>query len=82
MKLKQTLILFLLSISSINAESTPTIQVIISSDNSIYEQALFGLQTSLQREIKVDYYDLILKKKYRIKNIDELREDKLNKILK
>ncbi|GBF49826.1 oligopeptide ABC transporter, oligopeptide-binding protein [Leptospira ryugenii] len=60
MKLKQTLILFLLSLSSIYAESTPTIQVIISSDNSIYEQALFGLQTSLQREIKVDYYDLIL----------------------
>jgi hypothetical protein len=33
-------------------------------------------------ETKVNYYELILKKKYRIKNIDELRENKLNSILK
>ena len=33
-------------------------------------------------ETKVDYYDLILKKKYRIKNVDEIREDKLNSLFK
>lgn len=34
-----------------------------------------------QVETKIDYYDLILKKKYRIKNIDQIREDKLNSLL-
>lgn len=31
---------------------------------------------------KVNFYDVILKKKYRIKTVDELREDKLNSLLK
>lgn len=42
----------------------------------IWETSKDGVRT------KVDYYDLILKKKYRIKNIDEIREDKLKSILK
>lgn len=33
-------------------------------------------------ETVVDYYDLILKKKFRIKSVDEMREDKLNSLLK
>ena len=33
-------------------------------------------------ETKVDYYDLILKKKYRLKKIEELREEKLNSLFK
>jgi len=32
--------------------------------------------------VTTDYYDLILKKKFRIKNIDEMREDKLKSLLK
>lgn len=33
-------------------------------------------------ETKINYYDTILKKKYILKNIDEVREDKLNSLLK
>jgi len=33
-------------------------------------------------ETKINFYDIILKKKYRIKNIDEIREDKLNSLFK
>jgi len=31
--------------------------------------------------VTTDYYDIILKKKYRIKNIDEIREEKIKNIL-
>ena len=44
--------------------------------NQIWEVSKDGVRT------KVDYYDLILKKKYRIKSNDEVREDKLNSLLK
>jgi len=33
-------------------------------------------------ETKINYYDTILKKKYILKNIDEIREDKLNSLFK
>ena len=33
-------------------------------------------------ETKINFYDIILKNKYRIKNVDEIREDKLNSLLK
>jgi len=42
----------------------------------IWETSKDGVRT------KVDYYDKIIKKKYRVKNIDEIREDKLNSLLK
>lgn len=42
----------------------------------IWEVSKDGVRT------KIDYYDSIIKKKYRIKNIDEVREDKLNSLLK
>jgi hypothetical protein len=31
-------------------------------------------------ETKINFYDIILKKKYRLKKIDEIREDKINSI--
>lgn len=38
-------------------------------------------QTKNGAETKIDYYDIILKKKYRLKSIDEIREDKIKSIL-
>lgn len=42
----------------------------------IWEISKDGVRT------KINYYDSILKKKYRIKTIDEVREDKLKSLLK
>lgn len=33
-------------------------------------------------KIDIDFYDIIIKKKYRLKSIDKVREEKLNSILK
>ena len=41
-----------------------------------WSQTINGVET------KINYYDTILKKKYILKNIDEVREDKLNSLLK
>lgn len=45
-----------------------------------YEQIWTSTKNGV--ETKIDYYDLILKSKYKIKSIEEVRENKLNQILK
>jgi hypothetical protein len=45
-----------------------------------YEQIWTSTKNGV--ETTTDYYDLIMKKKYRLKSIDEVREDKLNSLLK
>ncbi|PJZ69808.1 hypothetical protein CH373_10730 [Leptospira perolatii] len=40
-------------------KSSSVIEVLLSSDSSIYEQALFGIQTGLDAELKVKYLDIL-----------------------
>ncbi|TGL57981.1 peptide ABC transporter substrate-binding protein [Leptospira ognonensis] len=56
------IILFLLlTFSSIQVSGVDKkpIEVLLTSDNSIYEQALFGIQTSINHEIHINYLDII-----------------------
>lgn len=45
---------------SIYSKSSSPIEIILSSDNSIYEQALYGIQSSLETDYKISYYDIII----------------------
>jgi len=45
---------------SIHSKSTKSVEIILSTDNSIYEQALYGIQSILDAEFKITYYDIIL----------------------
>lgn len=40
--------------------SKQVIEVLLSSDNYIYEQALYGIQTSLDYEVRISYLDVVL----------------------
>ena len=44
--------------------------------NQVWTQTKNGVETN------IDFYDIILKKKYRLKSVDEIREDKLKSIFK
>ena len=62
---KYFLIIFMISIELVYnapllAKSNQPIEIILSSDNSIYEQALYGITSILEDEFKINYYDIIL----------------------
>lgn len=44
------------------------IEVILSSDNSIYEQSLYGIQSVIEREIRIRYLDIISAENVSIEN--------------
>ena len=48
------------NVSKLLSDANKPIEILLTSDNSIYEQALFGIQTSINREIHVNYLDIIL----------------------
>lgn len=54
-----TFILYLFQNNSIFANSN-SIEIILSSDNSIYERGLYGIQSVIDREVKISYLDIIL----------------------
>ncbi len=52
--------IFLLVITKIfSAAPKKTIEVLISSDNRIYEQGLYGIQSVIEHELKVSYLDIV-----------------------
>ncbi|WCL49451.1 ABC transporter substrate binding protein [Leptospira sp. GIMC2001] len=52
----------------LKAVENKSIEIILSSDNSIYEQGLYGIQSVIDREVKVTYLDIILAENVSIEN--------------
>lgn len=44
---------------SLSAKDKQSVEIILSSDNSIYEQSLYGIQSVLENEVKISYLDII-----------------------
>ncbi|MCC5815389.1 MAG: peptide ABC transporter substrate-binding protein [Leptospira sp.] len=57
--IKYLIILSLLFPHLVSADEPASIEVILSSDNSIYEQSLYGIQSVIEREVKISYLDII-----------------------
>lgn len=49
----------ILSLGSANAESVPVIEVLLSSDSSIYEEGLAGLQSVVKGQTRVKYLEVL-----------------------
>lgn len=60
-KRKLEIIILVLTIVSTNiySKESTSIEIVLSSDNSIYEQSLYGIQSVIDREVKISYLDII-----------------------
>jgi ABC-type uncharacterized transport system substrate-binding protein len=63
-------VLMIISVSSgIRAsDKYSSVEVILSSDNSIYEQSLYGIQSVIEREVNIRYLDIIATENLSIEN--------------
>ncbi len=52
-------LVYLLFLVSLSIFSNPKIEVLLSSDNRIYEQGLSGIQSVFESELKVNYLDIL-----------------------
>jgi ABC-type uncharacterized transport system substrate-binding protein len=52
-------IFLLFTIAPTNAGDKKPIEILLTSDSTIYEQALFGIQTSISHEIHINYLDVV-----------------------
>lgn len=59
LKIGFVIIFFSILSSNLYSKENSIIEIILSSDNSIYEQSLFGIQSVIDREVKITYLDII-----------------------
>jgi ABC-type uncharacterized transport system substrate-binding protein len=52
-------LLFYIVPTTVEAKENQVIEVLVTSDNSIYEQGLYGIQSVLKSEIKITYLDIL-----------------------